>query len=145
MAQDLTAFLAGNAISIENVKYVASKRFIDPETKSPIEWELSAIESTVDEEIRKECTYKKPIPGGKRGQYTNELDTDKYIGKVCARCTVYPNLNNAELQNSYGVRDADALLKKMLNIGEYADYKAKVMELNGYDTTMDELVDEAKN
>lgn len=144
MAQDLTAFFAGNAISIENVKYVASKRFIDPETKAPIEWELSAIESAVDEEIRRECTYKKPIPG-KRGQHTIELDTDKYIGRVCARCTVYPNLNNAELQNSYGVKDADALLKKMLNIGEYSDYKTKVMELNGFDTTMEELVEEAKN
>lgn len=144
MAHDLTAFFAGNAISIENVKYVASKRFIDPETKEPIEWELSAIESAVDEEIRKECTYKKPIPG-KRGQSTNELDTDKYIGRVCARCTVYPNLNNAELQESYGVKGADALLKKMLNVGEYAEYKAKVMELNGFDTTLDELVDEAKN
>lgn len=144
MAQDLTAFFAGNAISIEDVKYVASKRFIDKETNAPIEWELSAIESAVDEEIRKECTIKKPIPG-KRGQYTNDLDTDKYIGRVCARCTVYPNLNDAELQNSYGVKDADALLKKMLNIGEYAEYKAKVMELNGFDTSMDELVDEAKN
>lgn len=144
MAMDLTAFFAGNAISIENVKYVASKRFINPETKEPIEWEMSAIESTVDEEIRKECTIKKPIPG-KRGQYTNDLDTDKYIGRVCARCTVFPNLNDSGLQDSYGVKSADALLKKMLNIGEYAEYKAKVMELNGFDTTMDELVEEAKN
>lgn len=144
MAHDLTAFFAGNAISIENVKYIASKRFVDPETKEPIEWELSAIESTVDEEIRKECTIKKPIPG-KRGQYTNDLDTDKYIGRICARCTVYPNLNDAELQESYGVKGADALLKKMLNVGEYAEYKAKVMELNGFDTSLDELVDEAKN
>lgn len=144
MAQNLSVFFAENAISIENVKYIASKRFIDPETKEPVEWELSAIESAVDEEIRKECTYKKPIPG-KRGQYNSELDTDKYIGRVCARCTVYPNLNDAELQNSYGVRDADALLKKMLNVGEYAEYKAKVMELNGFDTTMEELVEEAKN
>lgn len=144
MAHDLTAFFAGNAISIENVKYIASKRFVDKETNAPIEWELSAIESAVDEAIRKECTIKKPIPG-KRGQTTNELDVDKYIGRVCARCTVFPNLNNVELQNSYGVHDADALLKKMLNIGEYAEYKAKVMELNGFDTTMDELVEEAKN
>lgn len=144
MAQDLTAFFAGNAISIENVKYVASKRFINPETKAPMEWELSAIESAVDEEIRKECTYKRPIPG-KRGQTTSELDVDKYIGRVCARCTIFPNLNNADLQNSYGVKDADALLKKMLNVGEYAEFKAKVMELNGFDTTMEELVDEAKN
>ena len=144
MAMDLSAFFAGNAISIENVKYVASKRYIDPETKEPIPWELSAVESAVDEAIRKECTIKKPIPG-KRGQYTNELDSDKYIGKLCARCTVFPNLNDVGLQDSYGVKDPDALLKKMLNVGEYTEFKAKVVEINGFDTTMEELVDEAKN
>ena len=33
----------------------------------------------------------------------------------------------------------------MLLPGEYAEYKAKVMEVNGYDMSMEELVDEAKN
>ena len=47
--------------------------------------------------------------------------------------------------DSYGVKSADALLKKMLLPGEYTEYKAKVMEVNGYDMSMEELVDEAKN
>ena len=64
---------------------------------------------------------------------------------MCVACTVYPNLNDAELQDSYGVKGADALLKKMLLPGEYTEYKAKVMEVNGYDMSMEELVDEAKN
>jgi hypothetical protein len=54
-------------------------------------------------------------------------------------------LNDTELQDSYGVKGADALLKKMLKAGEYTEYKAKVMEVNGYDMSMEELVDEAKN
>jgi hypothetical protein len=58
---------------------------------------------------------------------------------------VFPNLNDAELQDSYGVKSADELLKKMLLPGEYSEYKAKVMEVNGYDMSMEELVDEAKN
>ena len=139
---DFSAFMAGNAIKDENVKYVASKRFV--KNGKPVAWEITAIDSEKDEAIRKECTKRVPVIG-KRGQYNQETDTDKYIGKLCVACTVYPNLNDTELQDSYGVKGADALLKKMLKAGEYTEYKAKVMEVNGYDMSMEELVDEAKN
>ena len=139
---DFSVFMAGNANKDETVKYVASKRFA--ENGKPVEWEIKAIDSDLDEAIRKECTKKVPI-AGKRGQYTQETDTDKYIGRMCVACTVFPDLNNAELQDAYGVKDGLALLKKMLKPGEYTEYKAKVMEVNGYDMSMEELVDEAKN
>ena len=139
---NFAAFMAGNAIKNENVKFVASKRFV--ENGEPIEWEIVAIDSDLDEAIRKECTKRVPIVG-KRGKYNQEADTDKYIAKLCVACTVYPNLNDAELQDSYGVKSAEALLKKMLMPGEYTEYKTKVMEVNGYDTDMEELVDDAKN
>lgn len=141
---DFSSFLKANSIQPEIVKYVASTRFIDQKTKKPIEWELTQIDTTLDEQLRKECTKKVPIPG-KNGRYTQDLDTDKYIGKLCAACTVYPNLNLTELQDDYGVKDAVSLLKAMLNSGEYTMYKSKVMEVNGYDMSMDELVEEAKN
>lgn len=139
---DFSVFMAGNALKGDTVKFVASKRFVVK--GKPVQWEIKAIDSDTDEAIRKECTKRVPI-AGKRGQYNNETDTDKYIGKMCVACTVYPNLNDAELQDSYGVKSADALLKKMLLPGEYTEYKAKVMEVNGYDMSMEELVDEAKN
>ena len=139
---DFSVFMAGNALKGDTVKFVASKRFVVK--GKPVQWEIKAIDSDTDEAIRKECTKRIPI-AGKRGQYNNETDTDKYIGKMCVACTVYPNLNDAELQDSYGVKGADALLKKMLLPGEYTEYKAKVMEVNGYDMSMEELVDEAKN
>ena len=138
---DFSVFMGGKAVE-ETVKFVASKRFM--KDGKPVEWEIKAIDSDLDERLRKECTKRVPIQG-KRGQYNLETDTDKYIGKMCVACTVYPNLNDAELQDSYGVKSADALLKKMLRPGEYTDYKAKVMEVNGYDMSMDDLVDEAKN
>jgi hypothetical protein len=138
---DFSVFMAGTTAD-ESVKYVASKRFA--KDGKPVEWELKAVSSDLDESIRKDCTKKVPI-AGKRGQYNQETDTDKYIGRLCVATTVYPNLNDAALQDHYGVKSADDLLKKMLLPGEYTEYKAKVMEVNGYDMSMEELVDEAKN
>ncbi len=140
---NLSAFLKQNALENENVKFVASKRFVDDAGK-PVEWEICGITTEEDEAIRKACTRKVQVPG-KKGQFTPETDYNAYLGKLAARCTVYPNLNNAELQNSYGCMGADSLLKTMLKPGEYAEYLAKIQEVNGFDVTMEELVDEAKN
>ena len=138
---DFSIFMNGSKAN-EVTKFVASERF--KKNGKPVEWEIKPIDSDLDELLRKECTKKVPIVG-KRGQYTQELDNDKYIGRMCAACTVYPNLKEAEFQDAFGVKSEDALLKKLLLPGEYTEYKAKVMEVNGYDLSMEELVDEAKN
>lgn len=143
MATSLSGFFAENAIKVENIKYVASKRFLD-EKKKPLEWEIRSLTSQEDEDLRKECTKRIPI-NGRRGQFTLETDYNLYLGKLASKCTVYPNLNDAELQNSYKVMGADTLLKTMLTAGEYADYLAKIQEINGFDTSMEEMVDEVKN
>jgi hypothetical protein len=140
---DLTAFLKQNALPVENTKYPVSKRFLDKDGK-PIEWEIKCITPEEDEVLRKSCTKRVPVPGGRKGQYTLETDYNVYLGKLAAECTVFPNLKSAELQDSYGVMGDDALLKKMLTPGEYADYLLKVQEVNGFQT-LQEDVDEAKN
>lgn len=140
----LQAFLKQNAVANENVKFVASKRFVDPKTHEPLEWEIKGISSQEDESLRKASTKKIPTPG-KRGQFTQETDYNKYVGLLATTCTVYPNLNDKELQDSYGVMGADSLLKEMLLPGEYANYLEKVQEVCGFDVSLDELVEEAKN
>ncbi len=139
---NLSAFLAQNAMKVENIKHVASKRFTNEAGAIP--WEISCITSTEDEALRKSCTKRVPVVG-KRGQYTQETDYNLYLGKLAAMCTVHPNLDDAELQNSYGVMGADALLKTMLTPGEYADYLTKVQEVNGFEVSFEEKVEEAKN
>jgi hypothetical protein len=139
----LSAFMSQNAVKIDNLKKVVSKRFLD-ETGKPIEWEICAITSEEDEQIRKDCTKRVPVPGA-RGQFTKETDYMSYVGKLAARCTVFPNLNDAELQNSYGVMGDDKLLKAMLTGGEYAEYLITVQSHNGFDVPLTELVEEAKN
>ncbi|WP_029503990.1 phage tail assembly chaperone [Lachnoclostridium phytofermentans] len=139
--ENLQAFLAQNVVKVENIKVVVSKRFKDKEGK-PVLWELTAVTNKEDEAIRKECM--KRVPDGK-GRTKTEMDYSVYLGKLAARCTVYPELDNTELQDSYGVMGADALLKTMLTPGEYADYLTKVQEVNGFDTSYEDLVEDAKN
>lgn len=140
---DLSCFLAQNAIKVENVKIAVSRRFLDKAGK-PMEWEVCCITPEEDEILKKECTRRVPVVG-KKGAFLPETDYSAYVAKLAARCTVFPNLNDKELQDSYHAMGADALLKKMLTPGEYSDYLAKVQEVNGFDISMDELVDEAKN
>lgn len=146
----LSAFLAENALQAENVKYAVSPRFLsgelDPKTGKlkPMEWEIKAISSTEDEEIRKSCARMVPVPGRKK-QFQKETDFDAYLGKLAVACTVFPNLNDKELQDSYHVMGADVVLKTMLTAGEYADYLQKVQEVCGFDVDFQDTVEEAKN
>jgi hypothetical protein len=138
----LQAFLAQNVERDEVVTYIASPRFKD-EKGQPIAWKLQPLTSETDESIRKACTKQVPVQG-KRGVYTKETDYDKYLGKLVVACITFPDLNSQELQDSYKVLGADALLKVMLKPGEYQDLLNKIQEVNGY-ATQDELVEEAKN
>lgn len=140
---NLSGFLSQNALKVENVKHIVSKRFLDEDGK-PIPWEIRCLTSTEDETLRKASTKRAPVPG-KRNQFTQEVDYNLYLGRLAAKCTAFPNLDDAELQNSYGVMGADALLKTMLTPGEYADYLTKIQEVNGFEVTFEESVEEAKN
>lgn len=143
VSNDFSSFMAQNKIRRENVKFVASKSFVDKEGK-PLEWEIKAITSREDDALRKSCTHQVKVPG-KGGMVRQEIDSNAYIGKLAAACTVYPDLNNKDLQNSYGVMGADVLLKEMLSAGEYAEYCNKVSEINGFDVDINDVVEEAKN
>ncbi len=138
---DLTAFLAQNKIKTENEKFVASKSFVGADGK-PIEWEIKAIDTRENDSLKKLCTKRVRAKGN---AYTLETDTDLYVAKLAAACTVFPDLKDAKLQDSYGVYEEDELLKAMLSLGEYTDYTNRVAEINGFDSTLDDAVKEAKN
>lgn len=139
---DLQAFFMENAEKTEQVTFVASKRFV--KDGKPVPWIIRCITGEQDDAIRASCMRRVQVPG-RKGQFTREIDANAYVCKLAVASTVYPNLNDQALQDSWGVMGAEALLKTMLNPGEYADYAAKVQEVCGFDASMDELVDEAKN
>jgi hypothetical protein len=135
--------LAENAGRAENARHIVSSRFRD-EDGSPMHWEIRSITSEEDEALRKASTKPFPVPG-RRNQFTRELDPDLYLGRLAARCTVFPNLDDAGLQDSYRAMGADALLKAMLTAGEYAGYLLAVQEVNGFAGDFEDEVAEAKN
>ena len=136
------AFMRSNVAPITNHFYAASPRFKGEDGK-PMAWEICCISADEYARIRAACIKQVPIPG-KKNQYTQQLDTYAFQAKVCARCTVFPDLNNAELQNDWGVAKPEELLGKMLIGGEFDDYMTEVFQVNGFKTE-DELVDDAKN
>ena len=139
--RDLTAFLRPNVQEVENLRFQASKRFTGADG-APIEWEIRCLSSTEDEEIRRASVRRS---AGGRGQSTSETDVSLYLGKLAAKCTVYPDLNDQTLQDSYSVMGMDNLLRAMLTPGEYADFLREVQKICGFDTPFDQLVEEAKN
>ena len=120
----------------ELVEYVASKRFKDAEG-NPIKWKIRPLTTKENDAIRQ-------VPG-KRGQYTKDFDSAKYLLMVAEKCVVYPNLHDKDLQDFYHVMGIEDLLKEhLLKVpGEYDDFTAKLQEINGYD--IEEAVEEAKN
>ncbi|WP_438448190.1 phage tail assembly chaperone [Gorillibacterium sp. sgz5001074] len=141
VAKDLSAFFM-EAVPVQATEeFVVSDRFRDKEGK-PIPWELRSLTEEENEELRKASTKRVRVKGG---QYMNETNQDEYIYRIASACVVYPNLKDAALQSSYGVIGAEALLKKMLRPGECTALIQKIQELNGFDKSMNELMDEVKN
>lgn len=139
---NFSAFFAQNKLKPETIKFAVSESFVDSDGK-PLEWELRVVSANEDEEIRRSSTRK--IKQGRSNVYTQELDGNTYLSKLTATSVVYPDLNDKELQDSYKVMGADALLKAMLNAGEYVKLSGKVAEINGFNESVEELVEEAKN
>lgn len=141
---NLSAFMLENAVTVQNVQYAASSRFVDQASGQPALWEIRCLTSAEDEALRASCMEQSPLPG-KRGQFTRELNVNKYLGKLAAACTVHPNLDDQALQDSYHVMGADALLKAMLTAGEYASYLVKVQAICGFDQSLQDEADTVKN
>lgn len=142
MSKSLSAFMRPNVEQVVNAKYAASPRFKGEDGK-PLEWEICCISADEYARIRSSCIRQVQVPG-KKNQFTQQLDTYTFQSKVCARCTVFPDLNDAELQNSWGVMKPEELVGAMLIGGEFDDYVAEVFQVNGFKTE-NELVDDAKN
>lgn len=142
---NLAAFFAHNKKQNGNIKRAISKNFLDEQGK-PIKWEFAPVSPERDSELKSESTKRSMITQGKRkGQFNTDFDHFKYQRLLTVESIVFPNLNDKELQDSYGVMGADVLLGKMLTIGEIADASSAAQEANGYEAELEELVEEVKN
>lgn len=141
---NFSRFMKKNKIQRENTTFAATKSLLD-ENGEPLIWTIKPLTTSENDAIRDECTKDVPVVG-KANMFRPKLNTSKYIAKMICASIVEPNLNDKELQDSYGVMTPDELLKEMVDDpGEYSDFAAFVQQFNGFTTTMEDKVEEAKN
>ena len=134
----LNGFFKSNAKSLPDVKVVVSERFTN-EDGNPIEWVLHPISTKLVEEITKRNT-KTTIKNGKKESTVNEENLN---AELLEAVVLYPSLNDAELQDSYGVSSANELLGAMLYPGETQVLTAALQEVMAGSKAND--IDELKN
>jgi len=140
----LALFMKGNKKTRTNTFYAATKSLVDKDGK-PLKWEIKHVTTEEDERIRDACTTEVPIPG-KRNQFRIKIDANAYMTKQIVASVVFPNLYDAELQDSYDVKTPEDLLKQMVDDPvEFAEFASFVREFNGFEEDINDLVDEAKN
>ena len=141
---NFSRFMKKNKIAKENTTFAATKSLVD-ENGNPLEWTIKPLTTKENEDIREDCMVEVPVKG-KSNMFRPKLNTSKYIAKMLCACVVEPNLYDKELQDSYGVVTPDELLKEMIDDpGEYQAFAAFVQEFNGFNTTFEDKVEEAKN
>lgn len=130
----LKAFL--NPIKTENKNVIISDRF--QEDGKPVPFTIRPVTQEENNQMIKKYTRK-----DKKGN--EEFDRVAYNMNLVTTAVVFPDLDNAELQNAYGTLGASKLLSTMLYVGEFATLLEEVQKISGLDVEQEELVDEVKN
>ncbi len=138
---DLKMFMAQNKKAKEPLFYPATKSLVD-ENGEPLKWKIVGISTKEDDRLRARNTKTKRIKGAE----ISELNSAQYLAELAVASIEMPDLNDVDLQDSYGVEDAVDLLQEMVDSpGEYAALINAVSEYNGFDTSLNEKVEQAKN
>lgn len=141
---NLSLFMKKNKVKKENTFYQATKSLLD-ENSEPLKWEVKPLTTKEDSEIRESCTREVPI-NGKPGAFRQKVNVNDYMTKMAVASTVFPNLYDSTLQDSYGVKSPEDLIKEMVDDpGEFQEYILFIQNFNGFNTSMNEKVEEAKN
>ena len=140
---NFSKFMKSNKIQKQNVMHPVTKSLVDEKGK-PLMWEIKPLNTKENEAIREACTVEVPVKG-KPNMFRPKVDMNKYQTKLLCAAIVSPDLNNAELQDSYGVMTPEDLIKEMVDDpAEYTDLLILVQNISGFKTLQEE-VDEAKN
>ena len=142
MEQTLSAFLKENKIKREAYEYVASKDFVDGEG-NPIPWKIRPLTNEEMDNLRDRFTKRVK---NKLTQKTEEVfDKEGFTMEMATTAIEFPQLDDAQLQEAYGVVGADSLLKAMLTPGELQDLFLAVNEASDFEVGMGQKIKQAKN
>lgn len=101
-------------------------------------FKISAMSNAEFSEYQKAATR---IQKGKKVSFDSKLFNETLV----INHTLTPDFKNADAIKKAGCMTAAQLLNKVLLAGEIAELAERISGLSGFDQSMDEMVDEAKN
>lgn len=121
-----------------------SDRFKDPKTGEIEKFKIRKLTVSEHQTIESQC-LKQTLGRGKKKPPTSKFDTAEYQNLIMYKSVIYPNLDEQDIQDFYGVLSGDRVLPKMLTKNEFDNLFDEISELNGLNDTMDDKVEDAKN
>lgn len=144
MAQSIELFMSSNLKPIPDIEYQATDRLIDPETGEPVVWKLRPISTEELTRIQKKHT--RPVFHKEIGRAVQEVDAVAIGEELACACIVWPDLKDAKLQESYGVRGEIKTLRAILSSSkDYSRMMDKVNEITSAEEMDEDDIGEAKN
>jgi hypothetical protein len=134
---NLQDFLDANLVDNLTEEVSVSPRFKDKDGK-PLKFTIKAMTNLEFDEIRKSCTN---VRKGRK----IDIDANALSLKMVINHTISPDFRAAESLKKTGSLTPEEYVQKVLLAGEVTTLAQKIQALSGFDTAMDELVEEAKN
>lgn len=137
-------FMKANKKEKANGFHAPTESLRDEDGK-PLEWEFRHLASKENDALRDACTIEVQVTG-KPNLFRPKLDASRYLNRMVCAATVCPDLYDAGLQDSYGVKTPEELLYALVDDpGEYSDLYAWMQKFQGFSRTFEDEVEEAKN
>lgn len=89
--------------------------------------------------------YQKKCTGGRVTKKGVNFDSTKFNLLIVAGQTVEPDFNNAEFLKKANCLNAMEFIQKKLLVGEISELAKQIQAISGFDTDINEDVEEAKN
>jgi len=136
---EITNFFKQNKKLKANTTYTATKSLTD-ESGVPLLWEIKPITTKENDKLQESCMI--DIPGK---NFRQKMNTTEYIRKLIVASVVFPDLLDADLQDSYGVNKAEDLVQEIVDdSGEWNAFVQFINDFNNFVQIQDKI-DEAKN
>ena len=136
--------LAQNALKKRRMRpSLLPKRFRDKEQESDVMGNSGnprpRMTEILKKNVPKECQLQE-----REGSIPRRRIIICISAELAFKCTVFPNLNDKELQDSLWRDGGGLTFESYADCGQYANYLEKVQAVNGFDVPMDELVSRSK-
>lgn len=125
--KNISIFFKENNLKNEVRKIALSDRFKDEEGEI-VEFEIQPLNPV---EFTKLKDNKTQVKVRNDGTAYPKMDTIEITKELISKCILYPNLNDVELQNSYGVMGALNLATEILTIKEFNTLVDYLWEIHG--------------